>query len=424
MHRSIAQVLSVNTVIYSTHHCNSGPAFACENDGTAEPATAPLDPLGQFAWLTDQLLGARSKNSKVYILGHIPPVVSSFDREMFWKQPFADRYHDVVAEFADVIVAQLFGHTHSDEWRVENPGKDVAHPLTHPRPPLFISSAITPVYNNRPSFKRVTYNLTSKALLSYAMYTPTGWESGIDSLGQAQDWVWGEQMTTGTTLQLPSLEASELYALSERFVTDDAVWTAYINTTFKAGVHDTAACNSTCRHSWKCLYGTVTKHDYDLCMATAAPEPDGADRAVVVAVAVAAAAAVLLVLCVGMVAVRGCRKRSGRYGVFIEEAGDQELLLLSDVTRNVDFVRPQARRRPDATAYPLPSAVEPAEGSVVDALTFPEPNPAAPQALTPAAVPAPVSADPGLNLVPDARHDGVGRTSSSASIRSAVYESE
>ena len=35
------------------------------------------------------------------------------------------RYHEVVAEFADVIVAQLFGHTHSDEWRVENPSEGI-----------------------------------------------------------------------------------------------------------------------------------------------------------------------------------------------------------------------------------------------------------------------------------------------------------
>ena len=89
---SVVQVLSINTVIYSPHHCNSGPAFACEKDGTTEPATATLDPLGQFAWLTDQLQGARSANSRVYVLGHIPPVVSSYDRKMFWKQPFADRY--------------------------------------------------------------------------------------------------------------------------------------------------------------------------------------------------------------------------------------------------------------------------------------------------------------------------------------------
>ena len=52
-------------------------------------------------------------------------------------------------------------------------------------------------------------------------------------------------------------------------------------------------------------------------------------------------------------AVRTCRKRADRLGVYIEDAGDQELLLLSDVTGDLDYVHPQALRS-DATVRDSP----------------------------------------------------------------------
>ncbi len=50
-------------------------------------------------------------------------MVSSYDRTPFWKDDYAVTYHAIVAQYADTIAAQLFGHTHSDEFRVEDPAR-------------------------------------------------------------------------------------------------------------------------------------------------------------------------------------------------------------------------------------------------------------------------------------------------------------
>lgn len=48
-----------------------------------------------------------------------------------------------------VIAAQLFGHVHKDEIRL------LPHPVRGAGP-IFLSSALSPVYYNNPSFKTVT----------------------------------------------------------------------------------------------------------------------------------------------------------------------------------------------------------------------------------------------------------------------------
>ena len=57
--------------------------------------------------------------------------------------------------------AQLFGHFHSDEFRVE-PGCAA--------PPILIASAITPIYANAPSFRVFEFDDSTFALRNYEQY--------------------------------------------------------------------------------------------------------------------------------------------------------------------------------------------------------------------------------------------------------------
>lgn len=157
------RVLSINTIIYSVNHCNQGPYPNCiaveANDAD------PTDPLGQFAWLEQRLNAADVAGAKVYILGHIPPTIESYGpRHSFWKQPYIDAFLNVTSQWGAVIEGLLFGHLHSDEWR-GGPSLDAVGQ------PILISSSITPIYDNNPSFKVVSYDRDSKAILDYQVFS-------------------------------------------------------------------------------------------------------------------------------------------------------------------------------------------------------------------------------------------------------------
>ncbi len=76
---------------------------------------ADVDPFGQFAWLSSSLAAARSAGNKVYIVGHIPPVVDSYARKPMWLSRFSDQYLSIVDAYGDVVISQMFGHFHTDE---------------------------------------------------------------------------------------------------------------------------------------------------------------------------------------------------------------------------------------------------------------------------------------------------------------------
>jgi 3',5'-cyclic AMP phosphodiesterase CpdA len=56
-------VLSINTILYSSHH--------------APNTSSAVDPNFQFAWLRGQLEHVRGLGHRAYIVGHIPPALSS-----------------------------------------------------------------------------------------------------------------------------------------------------------------------------------------------------------------------------------------------------------------------------------------------------------------------------------------------------------
>jgi sphingomyelin phosphodiesterase acid-like 3 len=139
------RVLSVNTVVYSFHHCNVGPYPTCRAVESLDPL--PADPFGQLAWLEDRLTAAGAAGAKVFILGHIPPCLGSYDDSEFWRPQYTDAFLKVLGDHGPVLRGVLFGHLHSDEWRADT------SVLQRLGVPFLLSSSVTPIYDNNPSFK-------------------------------------------------------------------------------------------------------------------------------------------------------------------------------------------------------------------------------------------------------------------------------
>jgi sphingomyelin phosphodiesterase acid-like 3 len=201
------RVLSINTIIYSTKHCNSGPSPHCI--ATEANDIEPTDPLGQFSWLEERLTAAAADDVNVYILGHIPPIVGSYGspRHSFWKPEYVEHFLTVLKQHSFVLKGLLFGHQHSDEWRSGDSALGQ---------PILISSSITPIYDNNPSYKVVSYDRSTKALLDYQIYSSPILPEG----GTASGALWPLHFTMSELTGSAGLTLESLTDLARRLPTN------------------------------------------------------------------------------------------------------------------------------------------------------------------------------------------------------------
>ena len=109
------RMVVLNSVVYSTHHQVRQNARARRGGART---TDDEDPLGQFAFLRQELMTARINKQAVYILSHIPLGGDNYNQKPFFVAEYMTTMKGILLEFQDVIVAMLSGHTHQDDFRL------------------------------------------------------------------------------------------------------------------------------------------------------------------------------------------------------------------------------------------------------------------------------------------------------------------
>ena len=137
------RIVCLNTVIYSVEHTPKIPDFNS-------------DPLDQFTWLQREL----ESNDNVYIMGHIPPTISSYGHDDMWDEKYRLLYQEIVQMYASKIRAHLFGHFHDNEFRA----------LPSTTLSTFVGPSITPVYNNNPAYQVIQYQTSNGQLEDMDLY--------------------------------------------------------------------------------------------------------------------------------------------------------------------------------------------------------------------------------------------------------------
>eukprot|EP00750_Incisomonas_marina_P000515 INCI10403.2.p1 GENE.INCI10403.2~~INCI10403.2.p1 ORF type:complete len:749 (+),score=115.39 INCI10403.2:815-3061(+) len=261
-------VISLNTVIYSPHHRPSNVTFA--------------DPFGQFAWLKRTLQALASPTSTdaaattsgfgtsrgaqlrgsvagaiagdnpasvaVYIVGHIPPTVDQYSFTLQWEERFADQYYAIVDAFRDIVRGQLFGHVHCNTFRL------LPMPLSGQALPVFVTTAITPIYQNNPGFRVWAYDAGAAqsgpgdspgrpsastvaqfgTLLNFTVYalSLTAAAPAATTTGSPE----ATAVAPGSSASVPDLEAR-----IERILWNDSAWEAYVDQLWSNGAGDATA---------------------------------------------------------------------------------------------------------------------------------------------------------------------------------------
>ncbi|MGA8877096.1 MAG: metallophosphoesterase, partial [Candidatus Korobacteraceae bacterium] len=215
------RIISLNTIflsaLYKAQNFNQG----CET----VPSTAATDLL---TWLESRLVSARQAHEKVWLMFHIPPGIDSYttmhkyqallkgkpnanDEKLclsaivpMWVPKWTGEFDKLLEKYQDVIVASFAGHTHSDDFRVINPSA---------KEPQFvlISAAISPVYNQNPSFRLVRFAKDGSLVDNTVYYLTNLLFASGTTPGE-----WKREYTFSEQWKLPRLDGASLAALYNR----------------------------------------------------------------------------------------------------------------------------------------------------------------------------------------------------------------
>ena len=124
------------------------------------------DPAGQFVWTRKVLESAKNNSEKVVIIGHIAPGGRTSDASPMSTEKYSRFYNEIIEEFGDIIVLNLFGHSHYDELRVVTKGDDGKTPLST----IYLTSSMTSWEKQNPSLRFFNYSDTTFEIESYHHY--------------------------------------------------------------------------------------------------------------------------------------------------------------------------------------------------------------------------------------------------------------
>jgi len=161
------RVISLNTAFFSYRYQPASFSQGCA------PVASKAD-TDLLAWLESSLAAAKQAHERVWLLFHVPPGIdvaatmheheslatkspspaaAVFQKAVvpLWNPELTSQFGSLLKTYQDTIIASFAGHTHTDDFRlIGTPGSRKQFVIMNP--------PITPVDNENPAFRVVTFN--------------------------------------------------------------------------------------------------------------------------------------------------------------------------------------------------------------------------------------------------------------------------
>jgi sphingomyelin phosphodiesterase acid-like 3 len=223
------RIISLNTIFFSGKYQSQKFSAGC----AVVPSDAPNE---VFSWLESRLKQAHNAHEKVWLMFHIPPGIDPFTSLQtyrmlkknnpsqaespqlctsavvpLWVPARTAQFDELLKEYRGTIVAVFAGHTHDDDFRLPNPASAGS-------PSILINPPISPVYNQNPAFKTLTFG-NDGSLLDSAVY----YLSNLTLASKTTAGEWQLEYQFSKEWKLAGISTSTLTTLNEKIRNDDTV---------------------------------------------------------------------------------------------------------------------------------------------------------------------------------------------------------
>jgi sphingomyelin phosphodiesterase acid-like 3 len=250
------RVIALNDNYFSTHYRNS-----CGGEGDGNPARATL------AWLGRALADAAAAHRKAILIFHIPPGTDAFATARhdacpvtpvpLLAEPYAGELHALMLRYRATIVADVAGHLHTDAFRIL---RDADMPFGF----VMIAPALSPIFGQNPSFRRVTLEDDGVIADTTTFYLGNLADAAAGAAPQ-----WRAEASFDRMWEARRFDAASLDALYRRLATSQAAQERWIAT---YGVLGPAAAAVTLQNfsAYLCSVGSDRTGDFARCLCGAA----------------------------------------------------------------------------------------------------------------------------------------------------------
>lgn len=217
------------------------------------------DPAGEFAWLTAQLADAEQKGIPVLIAGHVGPgaAENSVAENFQMRKEFNQKYVAIVQRFSKSIIGEIFGHLHSDSFRLFS-----SHAM-------FLTPSLTPWENvggknpqppNNPSLRLFQLDDQSFGLSEYIQF----YMNLTASVAAGQP-LWKEEYRATTTYHISDLSGVSMKSVESSFESSgSATFEKYF--LYNLVSYPRAVCDAACKTRHLCAIRFPDADDYASCV--------------------------------------------------------------------------------------------------------------------------------------------------------------
>jgi hypothetical protein len=225
------RMLSLNSIFWSQKYVALSSREGCK----PVQSTAPED---LMQWLAEQLAAAAQANQKVWLMFHIPPGIDGYSTAMnrekleaaststdscaesivpMWTPHWTEQFDGLLGKYHATVTAVLAAHTHSDDFRLFAAAEG-EHPY------LVMAPAISPVYEQNPSFRVATYSKDG-VLSDQTTYYLTN----LPEASKKKKGLWKKEYTFTKQWKAQKLDAESLSRLYDNVVANPAVREEWLN---------------------------------------------------------------------------------------------------------------------------------------------------------------------------------------------------
>jgi len=202
------------------------------------------DPANQLRWLVFELQLAEFKGEKVHILGHTPP--GHVDCVKQWSKNF----NDIIARYANTVVAQFYGHTHTDEFQIFHSG-----PNKMPVNVAYIAPSVTPYHGGNPAYRVYDVSATGEVINHHT------WVMDLEkanAFSQSEP-PWYKLYSAKSAYKMESLSPISWQLLVNRLQTNSHMFNKFYEY-YYSGNKARPLCDPACRHRLLCNLVSAKSH--------------------------------------------------------------------------------------------------------------------------------------------------------------------